>query len=106
MSENDISPLLCAQRQRMVTGPSRTVCVVRTLAWETAYQVFKRKTFSEKNGLLHVHFIGGQEKEGEEGAIGLTDAEAYDAGGPRREFFRLLMHDLVRKSGLLEGNCH
>ena len=47
---------------------------------------FSKKSFDEN--MLKVHFIG-------EGAV--------DEGGPRREFFHLLIQEILSKSGFFDG---
>lgn len=61
--------------------------VRRKHIWEDSLRAFKKHSFSHQK-LLRVHFIG---------------EEAEDAGGPRREYLRLLMKELADKSGVLEG---
>lgn len=60
-------------------------------------------------GILRVSFVGGEEEVDKEADSGariareMSDSEATDVGGPRREFFRLLLQEIIHKSGLMEG---
>ncbi len=61
--------------------------VRRRCLWEDSLRFFQRnKSAIEKQ--LTVNFIG---------------ESAADAGGPRREYFMLLMNYIICQSGLLEG---
>ena len=94
LNDMDIVSKVAEIRQR-VKGPDRRISVVRTQPWYSARQCFSRPAFQNATGMLKVTFIGAEETA--------TDKEAYDLGGPRREFYRLLLNDAVHNSGLLQG---
>ena len=66
------------------------VPVRRSAVWKTALRCFRQPTFDCSSGLC-VRFIG---------------EEAVDAGGPLREFFRLLIKDIGSNGSLVCGPEH
>ena len=74
----------------VLNGDTRCIVVSRLRMWETSNAFFKRKSFKAKTGLLKVTFANSLEEE-----------DAIDQGGPRREFFHLLLKDIVKESGTL-----
>jgi hypothetical protein len=60
--------------------------------WETSNAFLKRKSFMAKTGLLKVTFANSLEEE-----------YAIDRGVPRREFFHLLLKNVVKESGTLSS---
>ncbi len=77
-----------------IQGDPRNIVVSRITIWQTAQPYFKRKGFLNGSGMLKVTFATF---EGEEDAV--------DNGGPRREFFHLLLGAIVRDSGSLSSKC-
>ncbi len=77
-----------------IQGDPRNIVVSRISIWQTAQPYFKRKGFLNGCGMLNVTFATF---EGEEDAV--------DHGGPRREFFHLLLGAIVRDSGSLSSKC-
>lgn len=71
-------------------GNSRVVVVSRLNLWKTALPYFKRNGFLSNLGLLSVTFATFTEEE-----------DAVDLGGPRREFFHLLLGAICRESGTI-----
>ena len=61
--------------------------VRRSHLYSDAMRYFSKKTFNADK-ILRVHFIG---------------EEAVDLGGPKREFFHLLMQDIFNKSKMFGG---
>jgi hypothetical protein len=98
LSDVDLQAIITTTAETRVSGNVRPISVVRTQTWRTGRQAFLRKNFSMGAGMLRVTFLGGEEASD---ASSLTDSEAIDTGGPRREFFRLLLQDAIR-SVLLE----
>ena len=78
--------LLTAQSKLdMITR--QVIRVRRRHLWEDTLRAFNMNDFSLDH-CFEIHFIG---------------EEAADEGGPKREFFRLLMSNLAELSGILEG---
>ena len=71
-----------------VHGPHRTIVVSRLSIWPTAFPYFQRNGFLKGSGLLQVTFATFESEE-----------DAVDLGGPRREFFHLLLGAIARESG-------
>ena len=67
---------------------TQSVYIRRKLLYSDAFKAFSRPSFNVSK-MLKVTFIG-------EGAV--------DDGGPRREFFSILMRDTFAKSGLFCGS--
>ena len=97
---------LTEQTQLKVTGRSRTISVVRSQPWQTGKQAFQRPAFLNGKGVLRVQFIWDPDESTEDNPTSVADSEVIDAGGPRREFFRLLLKDIAHKSGLFAGMCY
>ena len=77
-----------------IQGDPRSIVVSRLSIWQTTHPYFKRKGFLDRCGMLRVTFATF---EGEEDAV--------DHGGPRREFFHLLLGAIVRDSGTMNSKC-
>jgi hypothetical protein len=75
---------------KVVHGNAKAIVVSRLNLWKTALPYFKRKGFLENYGLLSVTFATFTEEE-----------DAVDMGGPRREFFHLLLVAICKDSGTL-----
>ena len=105
MTDVEIKAMLTAERTRKVKGPDRSISVVRTKPWITGKQVFRRAKFDAGKGLLNVSFVGTQEDSTGTDADpqSVAESEVVDVGGPRRDYFRILLHDIINNSGLFEG---
>ena len=79
---------------KKIQGDPRSIVVSRMSIWQTAHPYFKRKGFLERSGMLKVTFATFEAEE-----------DAVDQGGPRREFFHLLLGAIVRDSGTLNSKC-
>ena len=75
-----------------MTGPDRNLTVSRKNIWSSSLPYLKREHFWNATGDLNVTF--GVDEAAE---------DAEDLGGPKREYFRLLLKALVQDSGLLLG---
>lgn len=93
MKVEEIHGLVRAHEEAQIRGPRRQMFVSRKNLWRTTSPYFQRRSFVQGSGYLHIHFTA--EDGGEE--------EGVDLGGPRREFFRLLVHAIAHDSGLLAG---
>lgn len=94
LSEEEIVGLHQAHSERVITSGTRQIYISRANVWTTALRAFKRPNFSESCNMLYVTFAS-DEHEAEE--------DAADLGGPRREFFRLLVKAIFQDSGAFEG---
>lgn len=92
--------ILTAEIERRVKGPDRLLSVCRSQAWRTGKQAFIRQKSTSDTGLIRVSFV---EDSIGEAADGVVDIDVVDGGGPRREYFRLLLKDIVNGSGLFTG---
>lgn len=95
LSKEEIAGLLQAHSERVITSGTRQVYISRANVWTTALRQFKRPRFAESCDMLYVTFAS-DEHDAEE--------DAADFGGPRREFFRLLVKAIFQDSGAFEGN--
>ncbi len=75
-----------------VHGPNRTIVVSRLSIWPTAFPYSLRNGFIKGSGLLQVTFATFESEE-----------DAVDLGGPRREFFHLLLGAIARESGTVSS---
>ena len=94
LSKEEIAGFLQAHSERVITSGTRQIYISRANVWTTAFRVFKRTSFAESCDMLYVTF-GSDEHDAEE--------DAADLGGPRREFFRLLVKAIFQDSGAFEG---
>lgn len=89
-----IKHLLMQHRQRVLIGIDdedyQRLNVRRAYLLKDAFHQFSKESF-DINKLIKVVFIG---------------EEAVDDGGPRREFFYLVIRDIFTKSGLFAGHPH
>ncbi|KAL3875461.1 hypothetical protein ACJMK2_033408 [Sinanodonta woodiana] len=76
---------------RVVKGPTRCITVKRGDLWNSALEFFREPNFIRESGSLKVHFKTQH---------GIAE-EGTDYGGPKREFFRLLIREICQKSGAL-----
>lgn len=89
--ENESVVLLIKEHANtMVQGDPRSVVVSRLTIWETAKPYFLRQRFLQRHGMLQVTFATFEGQE-----------DAVDHGGPRREFFHLLLGAMSKESGTL-----
>ena len=83
--------ILLQHQERVMSGDpedAQSIIVRRSHIFADASRTFSRPTFNPTK-LLRVTFVG---------------EAALDEGGPRREFFRLLMQSAVSSSGIFEGS--
>ncbi|XP_026074339.1 uncharacterized protein LOC113053478 [Carassius auratus] len=94
LSKEEIAGLLQAHSERVITSGTRQIYISRANVWTTALRVFKRPSFAESCDKLYVTFTSDEHDAVE---------DAADLGGPRREFFRLLVKAIFQDSGAFEG---
>ncbi|KAK3588098.1 hypothetical protein CHS0354_012154 [Potamilus streckersoni] len=90
-SERSIEDILSEMRDTFNDSGYITLCINRSFVWRSALEQFHQENFSPADG-FEVIFVDDDGKE--EGAT--------DAGGPKREYFQLLMDHLANCS-LFEG---
>ena len=90
LSETELTAQVKSHSANVVHGKAKAIVVSRLNLWKTALPYFKRKGFLENHGLLSVTFATFTEEE-----------DAVDLGGPRREFFHLLLVAICKDSGTL-----
>ena len=94
LSIEEITGIVKAHSERVVTEAYRPIYISRGNVWTTALRQFSRRKFTECTDLLYVTFAS------DEG----TNEDGEDLGGPRREFLRLLVKAIFKESGAFEGN--
>ncbi|XDV12078.1 hypothetical protein PO909_000822 [Leuciscus waleckii] len=94
LSKEEIAGLLQAHSERVITSGTRQIYISRANVWTTALRVFKRPSFAESCDKLYAIFTSDEHDAVE---------DAADLGGPRREFFRLLVKAIFQDSGAFEG---
>ena len=87
-SIDDFQTIIKQFAEAKVHGPNRTIVVSRLSIWPTAFPYFLKNGFLKGSGLLQVTFATFESEE-----------DAVDLGGPRREFFHLLLGAIARESG-------
>lgn len=90
LCSNDFQSQIKQNADTKVHGPNRTIVVSRLSIWQTAHSYFKRMRFLKGSGLLQVTFATFECEE-----------DAVDLGGPRREFFHLLLAAIARENGTI-----
>ncbi|XP_028429629.1 uncharacterized protein LOC114552777 [Perca flavescens] len=80
LSKEEITGIVKAHSERVVTEAYRPIYISRGNVWTTALRQFSRRKFTESTDQLYVTFAS------DEG----TNEDGEDLGGPRRELFRLL----------------
>ena len=90
LTEAELMKKLKTHSTQVVHGEPKAVVVSRLNLWKTAVPYFKRLGFLKNAGLIRVTFATFMEEEG-----------AVDLGGPRREFFHLLLVAICKDSGIL-----
>ena len=93
LATEEVQGILAAHCNSVVTGPARRIVVARARVWASALTFFTSRRRIRSDGPLRVTFVGDEEVE----------EEAVDQGGPRREFFRLLLPDMIKNCGMLQG---
>ncbi|KAL3875466.1 hypothetical protein ACJMK2_033412 [Sinanodonta woodiana] len=88
-SKDKIAGALREHAEKVVKGFKRNIKVKRDDIWNSALEFFKIPDFIREFGKLSVKF---QRQDG------ITE-EASDFSGPKREFFRLLIRDICKRSG-------
>ena len=90
LSSDDFQSTIKHYADAKVNGINRSIVVSRLSIWQTAHSYFKRNGFLKGSGLLQVTFATFESEE-----------DAVDRGGPRREFFHLLLGAITRESGTI-----
>ncbi|MGH0134563.1 UNVERIFIED_CONTAM: hypothetical protein FKN15_023307 [Acipenser sinensis] len=93
MSKEEIIGVLKAHSERVIVPPARPIYISRSALWTTAFRQFSRPSFIKKHGMLYVTFACDEHGSQE---------DAADLGGPRREFFRLLVKAIFQDSGAFQ----
>ncbi|KAI4887915.1 hypothetical protein NFI96_014530 [Prochilodus magdalenae] len=88
MEEMDVTSLLREFRQQYLSLSEAHVVVCRKRLLRSALDALSNSNFSWTK-TPHIEFVGEM---------------AFDSGGPRREFFRLLMMKVQSSLGIFEGN--
>lgn len=92
LKREEIEGILKAHSET-VTGQLRRIVVQRKNVWRSAFNFWKLPTVAGCSGVILCKFSGE-----------LDCAEpSADRGGPRREFFELLLPSIVRDSGLFSA---
>ncbi|XP_039477026.1 G2/M phase-specific E3 ubiquitin-protein ligase-like isoform X2 [Oreochromis aureus] len=94
LSKEEIEGLLRAHSEKVITPGTRQLHISRANVWSTALRQFKRPKFAESCEMLYVTFASDEHD---------TEEDAADLGGPRREFFRLLVKAIFQDSGAFEA---
>ncbi|XP_059905314.1 uncharacterized protein LOC132455468 [Gadus macrocephalus] len=96
LSIEEMTGIVKAHSERVVTEAYRPIYISRGNVWTTALRQFSRRKFTECTDLLYVTFAS------DEG----TNEDGEDLGGPRREFFRLLVKAIFKESGAFEESLN
>ncbi|CAL8347016.1 unnamed protein product [Gadus morhua 'NCC'] len=96
LSIEEMTGIVKAHSERVVTEANRPIYISRGNVWTTALRQFSRRKFTECTDLLYVTFAS------DEG----TNEDGEDLGGPRREFFRLLVKAIFKESGAFEESLN
>ena len=96
LSKEEITGVLKAHSEKVVTTACRPIYISRGNVWTSALRQFSRRRFAESTDMLYVSFASDEN----------TTEDAEDLGGPRREFFRLLVKAIYKESGAFEGNVN
>ncbi|CAC5405287.1 G2H3 [Mytilus coruscus] len=89
----EVRGIVSAWADSKISGVDRRLIVSRNTVFKSSLMYFKRDAFVKKASLLKVSFTS------DEGSV----EDAADAGGPRREYFRLLWQSVIESSGLVTG---
>ncbi|XP_072556895.1 uncharacterized protein [Paramormyrops kingsleyae] len=92
LSREEMTGIVKAHSERVVTSAFRPIHISRGYLWTTALRQFSRRKFAESTDMLYVTFASDED----------TAEDADDLGGPRREFFRLLVKAIYTESGAFE----
>lgn len=85
---DELQGILAGFGSSVVKGPLRRVTISRSNVWRSAEQFWKLPTVQCRTGEILVKFQNDDVVE-----------PSADLGGPRREFFRLLLEEIRLKSG-------
>ncbi|KAK0138681.1 G2/M phase-specific E3 ubiquitin-protein ligase [Merluccius polli] len=96
LSKEEMTGIVKAHSERVVTEAFRPIYISRGNVWTTALRQFSRRKFTQCTDLLYVTFAS------DEG----TNEDGADLGGPRREFFRLLVKAIFKESGAFEESLN
>ena len=90
LTPEELSGVLKAFASDNVKGPYRRIKVGRRQVWKTTESQWRLPSFRGRTGWILVKFTGEE----------LGDEPSADDGGPRREFFTLLMEAIAVNSGV------
>jgi hypothetical protein len=90
LSREEAEGMLQAFAERCIQGPLRRIVVSRMNVWKSSSSFWKLPLVNGRTGLILVKFSGENN---------LVEPSA-DEGGPRREFFELLFHAIIKNSGV------
>ena len=90
LKAEEIKGIIAAFSAQAVNGPVRRMVVSRSNVWDSSVQLWTMPNFKNRKGELLVKFVG--DYSGTEPSI--------DQGGPRREYFRLLLKAILVQSGI------
>lgn len=93
MTTDEAMEMLRAHSDKVVSERTRPIHISRSNVWTTALRQFSRPQFAESSDMLYVTFASDEDMV----------EDAADYGGPRREFFRLLVKAIIQDSGAFEG---
>ncbi|XP_029015587.1 G2/M phase-specific E3 ubiquitin-protein ligase-like isoform X2 [Betta splendens] len=96
LSKEEITGIVKAHSERVVTTSYKPIYISRGNLWTTALRQFSRQRFAESTHMLYVTFASDED---------ITE-DAEDLGGPRREFFRLLVKAIYKESGAFEESSN
>lgn len=88
---------LIAEHSARVTTTTTTRPLIIQRAdniWPAVERIWTKPYFLGRTGLIDVKFISDE---------GSMEEDAVDLGGPRREFFRMLLHSIIKYSKAFEG---
>lgn len=95
-SKDEMKQLLQTHAQKMIQGDRRLMFITRgsdVEVWNQVSEWWRGPGFRGKPSTIKVNFLS------DEG----IDEDAIDLGGPRREFFRILLRSIVTSSKVFTG---
>lgn len=92
----EIHGVLAAFSELVVRGPLRRLVVSRSNVWHTTLNTWKLPIFANRSGKILVKFQGDN---------AVVEPSADD-GGPRREFFRLLLQEIIKNSAVFAAGVY
>ena len=85
LDDNAFKSLIKEHANSKINEDFRNITVNRLSVWQTAEPYYRRSRFLASKGMLRVSFAT------------FAEEDAIDQGGPRREFFHLLIGGILRK---------